>query len=115
MSIAFEIFRGDTAPVPLNFVQLESPEDAYNLTGISTLVIAADTAQNPTDETTQLWAVTMSILSPTAGTATFSLNATQADMTPATYWFDVQATLSVGGTLRTLFKGQFRVKQDINK
>lgn len=115
MSIAFEMFRGDTAPIGLNFVQKENRNAAFDLTGISTMVIAADTQQNPTDETTQLWAVTMSITSAANGTTTFALNSTQADMDPAVYWFDVQATYTAGSTLRTLFKGQFRVKQDINK
>jgi hypothetical protein len=56
----------------------------------------------------------MSLVSATGGTANFSLNATQADMTPGTYYFDVE---SVDGSskIKTLHKGSFRVLQDINK
>ena len=115
MAIAFTIYRGDTAPVGLNFVQQSDSSSAYDLTGISTLTITADSEQNPTDETTQLWSVAMSITSATAGTTTFALNSTQADMDPGVYWFDVEAVLTSGSTKRTIYKNQFRVLQDINK
>ncbi len=113
MAIAFSTYRGDTAPVTLNFV--DSDGDAYDLTGVSSLVITACETQNPTASSEELWNVTMTITSSTGGTATFALNSTQADMTPGVYWFDVQATLTAGSTVRTIHKGQFRVIQDINK
>lgn len=115
MSVSFEMFRGDTAPIGLNFVQKANRDAAFDLTGIALMTITADTRQNPTDETTQLWSVAMTIVDATDGETTFALNSTQADMDPDVYWFDVEATYTIGSTLRTLFKGRFRVTQDLNK
>jgi len=115
MAIAFRIYRGDTAPVGLNFVQQADPTAAYDLTGIASLVITASEEQNPTESSDEIWNVTMTIVDATAGTTTFALNSTQADMDPGVYWFDVEATLSAGSTKRTIYKNQFQVIQDINK
>ncbi len=115
MAIAFSIYRGDTAPVGLNFVQQSDSSTAYDLTGISSLVITANPERNPSDDDDEMWSVAMTITSASAGTTTFALNSTQADMEPGVYWFDVQATLTAGSTIRTIFKDQFRVLQDINK
>lgn len=113
MAIAFEIYRGDTAPNELNFTN--SAGNAYDLTGVSSLVITANPERNPDDDDDEMWSVTMTITDATAGETTFALNSTQADMEPGVYWFDVQATLTAGSTIRTIFKDQFRVLQDINK
>jgi hypothetical protein len=114
MAIAFQTYRGDTAPVQLNFVN-SAGTAAYDLTGVSTLTITAAEDQNPTSEDEELWSVAMTITDVTGGEATFALSSTQADMEPGVYWFDVEATLAAGSTLRTIFKGQFKVIQDINK
>jgi hypothetical protein len=113
MAIAFQTYRGDTAPVSLSFV--DSDGDAYSLAGISSLVLTASETQNPTSSSDELWNATMTITSESGGTATFALDSTQADMDPGVYWFDVQATLTAGSTIRTIFKGRFKVIQDINK
>lgn len=113
MAIAFEIYRGDTAPVELNFTN--SSGAAYDLTGVSTLTITANPERNPDDDDDEMWSVTMTIVDATAGETTFALNSTQADMDPGIYWFDVEATLTAGSTIRTIHKDQFRVLQDINK
>jgi hypothetical protein len=113
MAIAFTIYRGDTAPVGLNFTN--SSGTAYDLTGVSTLTITANPDQNPDDATDEMWSVAMSITSATGGTTTFALNSTQADMEPGVYWYDVEAVLTAGSTKRTINKNQFRVIQDINK
>jgi hypothetical protein len=65
MAIAFTIYRGDTAPVGLNFTN--SSGTAYDLTGVSTLTITANPDQNPDDATDEMWSVAMSITSATAG------------------------------------------------
>jgi len=113
MSVAFSFYRGDTAAITLSFVDADDPTEAYDLTGL-TLTITANTEKNPTDDDEEVWSVAMSTVSATGGTASFSLNATQADMTPAIYYFDVE---SVDGSskIKTLHKGSFKVLQDINK
>jgi hypothetical protein len=112
-AVAFSMFRGDTAAIGLSFVQKESPSQAYDLSGL-TLTITANTEQNPTDATNEIWSVAMTVTSAVGGVAEFELNATQANMTPGTYYFDVE---SVNGAskIKTLYKGAFTVKQDINK
>lgn len=114
---AFRMYRGDTAAIQLNFVQKEDPDEPYNLTGL-TLTITASSKQNPTasaeDAALELWSVAMSIVSAALGTATFALSASQADMTPGTYYFDVEG-LDGGSLKKTLHKGAFLVLQDIRK
>lgn len=113
MSASFRFYRGDTAAITLHFVQAEDTTADYDLTGL-TLTITANTERNPTDDDNEVWSVAMTLVSATAGTASFTLTATQADMTPDTYYFDVE---SVNGSskIKTLFKGSFIVLQDINK
>lgn len=111
--VAFKMFRGDTAAKALSFVQDESPSQPYDLSGL-TLTITANSDQNPTDATNELWSVSMTVTSALNGLAEFSLNATQADMSPGTYYFDIESVNGAGGIL-TLYKGAFKVLQDINK
>lgn len=113
MSASFKFYRGDTAAITLEFVQAEDTDEPYVLTGL-TLTITANTERNPTTATAELWSVAMTIVSATLGTASFTLTAAQADMTPGTYYFDVE---SVDGSskIKTLYKGSFIVLQDINK
>lgn len=110
---AFTMYRGDTAPIGLSFVQKEDPTQAYDLSGL-TLTITANTQQNPTDDTNELWSVAMTITSAVGGLAEFSLNATQADMSPGTYYFDV-ASVNGSSQKKTIYKGAFKVLQDIGK
>lgn len=113
MSASFRFYRGDTAEITLAFVEADDPDTAYSLSGL-TLTITSNTERNPTTDDNEQWSVAMTLVSAPDGTAKFSLNATQADMEPGTYFFDVE---SVDGLakIKTLFKGSFIVLQDINK
>lgn len=113
MSASFSMYRGDTAAIGMSFVKKEDDSLAYDLTNL-TLTITANTDQNPTDDTNELWSVAMTVTSAAGGLAEFSLNATQADMTPGTYFFDVESINGSGG-IKTIYKGSFIVRQDINK
>jgi hypothetical protein len=113
MSASFRFYRGDTAEITLAFVEAEDTDTAYDLTGL-TLTITANTERNPTDATNEQWSVAMTLVSASGGTAKFTLNATQANMTPGTYYFDVES-VDGGGLIKTLYKGSFIVLQDINK
>lgn len=116
MSVAFQMFRGDTKTRGVAFKQAAHKTLPFDLTGITTLTITANSDINPDsdDPGTEYWSVAMVITSATLGTATFALTATQADMTPAVYYFDIESVDTLGGIL-TLFKGSFKVNQDINK
>lgn len=117
MSVAFQMFRGDTKTRGVAFKQAAHKTLPFDLTGITTLTITANSLANPvavTDPGTEYWSVAMVITSATLGTATFALTATQADMTPTVYYFDIESVDTLGGIL-TLFKGSFKVNQDINK
>ena len=117
MANKINIFRGDTATHLLTFK--DENGDAYSLTGL-TLTITCNSSLNPTaaeitaGTETEYWSVTMSTVVAADGTSTFALTATQADMTPATYYFDVES-VDGGGLKKTLAKGPFVVTQDINK
>ena len=117
MANKIKIYRGDTATHLLTFQ--DENGDAYSLSGL-TLTITCNSHRNPTaaeitaGTATEYWSVTMSTVSAAAGTSTFALNSTQADMTPDTYYFDVES-VDGGGLKRTLAKGPFVVEQDINK
>jgi hypothetical protein len=110
-------FRGDTATYLLSFK--DESGDAYSLTGL-TLTITCNSLRNPTaaeitaGTAIEYWSVTMSIVSASAGTATFALSATEADMAPATYYVDVES-VDAGGLKKTFRKYPFIVTQDINK
>lgn len=119
MSASFKFYRGDTQAIVLSFVQAEDTDSAYDLTGL-TLTLTANSARDPTaaqitaGTVTEYWSVTMSTVSATGGTASLSLNATQSNMTPGTYYFDVEA-VDGSSKIKTLYKGSFIVLQDINK
>jgi len=118
MSARFTTYRGDTQAITLAFIQKGvDPDTAYDLTGL-TLTITASSKQNPTasaaDAALELWSVAMTIASATLGTASFSLSTAQSDMTPGTYYFDVEG-VDGSGKIKTLHKGAFVVLQDINK
>ena len=114
MASKINIFRGDTATHLLTFK--DENGDAYSLTGL-TLYLTVNPNLNPTtaaEIAAENWVVTMTTVSASAGTATFALSAAQADMTPGTYYYDVEAV--DGSSLKkTLAKGPFIVTQDINK
>lgn len=117
MANKVKIFRGDTATHLLTFK--DENGDAYPLTGL-TLTITCNSERNPSaaditaGDAIEYWSVTMTAVSASGGTATFALDATQADMTPGTYYFDVEA-VDGGALKKTLAKGPFIVEQDINK
>ena len=117
MANRIKIFRGDTATHQLSLK--DGNGDAYSLSGL-TLTITCNSSLNPTaaeiaaGTETEYWSVTMTTVSASLGTSTFALSAVQADMTPGTYYFDVES-VDGGGLKKTLAKGPFIVQQDINK
>ena len=109
--------RGDT------FVWSRTIKDsdgvAVDITG-RTYEIAVDDEQRPADETGQLTVISGTVPTGTDGVVQFEITtanwaAIEAAITsyPATLFYDLEETTS--GKVRTLRKGKFKVKQDINK
>jgi hypothetical protein len=111
--------RGDTYAQTFQFLV---DGTGHDITG-DTLELAVNSEENPTDTTNQLFLMTTSggspelvILGSADGTFTVAPNATNADQTPATYYYDLQWTDTVGtGEKRTIMRGKWIVVQDITK
>jgi hypothetical protein len=103
--------RGDT--VADEFVILDSNKKPQNITGWS-FKFTLDTLENPPNATTKVLDIVGTITSAAGGVVEFPWTAGQADQTPATYYYDVQATTDTGA-IETIEKGEYDVVQDITK
>lgn len=111
MSISITRYRGDT--VADVFTVKDEDGVAVDITDC-TFVMTVDSRQQPTDESTQLFQLTGSILSASDGTVEFVPNSTQADQTPGKYYFDIEMT-AANSRVQTLTVGTYIFKQDITK
>lgn len=101
--------RGDTIPIEFTLLQAGSPK---NITG-ATFLLTVDPEPDPTGIANNKFSIPGFIIGAAAGTFEFRPSAVQMDLTPETYYFDVQMTL--GGYISTIIKGKFIVQQDITK
>jgi len=85
---------------------------AFDITG-ATFKLSVDTRKDPPDASTQVFQVTGTIVDAPNGIYEFVPTTGQMNLTPKTYFFDVEMTK--GGQVATLVKGKFIVKQDITK
>jgi len=83
-----------------------------DITG-ATFKLTVDTRKDPPDSATQVFQVTGAIIDALNGIYEFVPSPGQMNLTPKTYFFDVEMTK--GGQVATLVKGKFIVKQDITK
>ena len=106
------ISRGDTTPFTFT-IKDGTPPAAIDITGFS-YVLTVDPSDEPSGAGNNRFALTGTLTFPLVGIVSFEMNATQADQTPDTYFFDLQQT-DGAGKLRTVVKGEFEFKQDISK
>lgn len=104
-------YRGDTTPDRYVISGDNGIEDIS--TGFS-FQMTLSTEQSPTDDTNQVYQINGTIFDGPAGLVDFSPSDVQADQTPATYYYDVRATYP-NGTKKTIDKGKYVYKQQINK
>ena len=108
-------YRGDKYPKVITLrdgSQVSKPP--LNITGYS-FKMSLDTREKPDDETTQVWQIDATLdADPTTGKAYFAITDVETDITPATYYYDIQMT-TPSGDIRTIAKGIFKITMDITK
>ena len=84
-----------------------------DITGFSFL-LTVDPEESPSDATNNLFTVTGTITDAVNGKVEFAPTAVQTDVTPQTYFYDIQMT-DGGGKIRTIVVGDYDITQDITK
>jgi hypothetical protein len=103
-------YRGDTKPI---VVTLTGATGAINLTGCTGFVLTADPSPDPVSAANNIFALSGTILSATAGTVEFLPSAGQVDKV-GVYYFDLQY-LDARGLINTAGKDTLTFLQDISK
>jgi len=104
--------RGDTWPFQITITDTDGV--AIDITG-DTFLLTVDPSPTPPDATNNLFQLAGVITDAPNGVVEFTLTPSQADQTPATYYYDVQQTEAVSGDIRTILQGEWEVRQDITK
>ena len=103
--------RGDTYAEP--FALVDDNGDAINITG-ATFVLTIDPSATPANADANVAELVGVITNAAGGLVEFPLSAPDANLTPKTYYYDMQMTDS-GGKVRTVCAGMWIVKQDVSK
>ena len=103
--------RGDTYGETVTVT--DTAGAAINITGY-TFKLTVDPEKAPLTADNNLFSITGTILSPTAGTVEFAPSPTQADQAPGTYYYDIQL-IDGAGRIRTIALDKWVVVQDITK
>ncbi len=103
--------RGDTYAETITVT--DTAGTAINITGY-TFKLTVDPEKAPATAANNLFSITGTILSPTAGTVEFAPSALQADQAPGTYYFDIEM-IDGAGRIRTIALNKYVVTQDISK
>lgn len=107
-------FRGDTKPIKFTVWQDKDAGIPYDFTGCS-LLLTVDPAKDPVDDTNNLFSLVSSFVTDgTDGKILFQISELQADITPGTYYYDIQLE-DADNNKSTLFVDKFKIKQDITK
>jgi len=106
-------YRGDTKPIVMTFWQDKSAGTLFDLTDCE-VYLTVDPEKAPIDDTNNLFTLTGQINTPTLGKATFTLTEMQANITPATYYYDIEL-VDAGGYISTEALDKFKIIQDIKK
>jgi hypothetical protein len=86
---------------------------AIDITGFSYL-LTVNSEKDPTDMINEQFQVVGVITDALNGRVSFSPTAVNTDITPSTYFYDIQQT-DGGGAISTLIKGKCKIIQDITK
>ena len=106
-------YRGDSWPITL-LVKDKNTQLPIDLTGCA-FTLTVDTEKNPADETTKVFE-TAGIIDqdPTTGLVAFLPTTLNTDLTPGTYYYDVEYVDSFSN-VRTILKDKFKILQDVTK
>lgn len=95
------------------FTLKDASGTAINITGFS-FTLTVDPSSEPSDALNNLFALTGTITDAPGGVVEFAPTPVQSDVTPQTYFYDIQQT-DGGGAIRTIVTGQYVITQDITK
>lgn len=106
-------YRGDSYSISLT-VKNKALRAAIDITGY-TFVLTVSSEENPSDDTGKKFSIA-GVLDddPTTGKVYFTPTATNTDMDPAEYFYDVQM-IDGDSNVRTIVKNKFVIVQDITK
>ncbi len=103
--------RGDSDAK--GFAVQDSDGVAVDITGFS-FKMTVNSERNPADQVNEQFTITGVIGSGVGGLVSFAPSVSDTDITPGTYFYDVEQT-DVGGLIKTLIKGKALIVQDITK
>lgn len=103
--------RGDSDAK--GFIIQGSAGAARNITGFS-FKLTVNTEKSPTDQVNEQFSLTGTLTGAVQGKVAFTPTAVQTDITPGTYFYDIEQT-DVGGAKSTLLIGTVLIVQDITK
>jgi len=111
MSTEIHYYRGDSYPY-VAYVTDTDTGNPIDLTA-ATLTMTVDSSKNPSDDSTKLFTVTGVLVDAANGEASFTPSTTNNDLSPGTYYYDIQ--IEQGTVVRTLVKDKYVITQDITK
>ena len=103
--------RGDTYSETITIT--DTTGAVINIAGYD-FRLTVDPEKAPATAANNLFSITGTILSPTAGTVEFAPSALQADQAPGVYWYDIEM-IDGAGRIRTIALDKYVVTQDISK
>lgn len=108
-----DYIRGDSRAISLTVRDAEG--DAFNLTGC-TVFFTVNATEAPDDDTAAIIEKEVTVhTNPTAGLTTISItNADTQDLTPGSYWYDIQLK-DTSGNITSLKKDRFIIISDITR
>lgn len=112
---AIEWYRGDSFPLELT-IKDKATSEAIDISGY-TFSLTVDTLTAPPDNTTKVFEVSGVVDGDQAtntGKVSFTPTAENTDLTPTTYFYDVQM-IDGSGNIRTIAKNKWKISQDITK
>ena len=110
MATVINQYRGDTKPWKF---RISVDGEIADITGY-TFVLTVDEKKNPPDETTKKFSMNGVLTDPVAGIVVFYPLEAQMNLTPGTYYYDIEST-TVEGYIETLVLDKLVITQDITK
>lgn len=103
--------RGDSDAK--GFIIEDSLGVAVDITGFS-FKLTVNTEKDPTDQVNEQFSITGVITDATNGKVSFAPSTTDTDITPQTYFYDIEQT-DGSGAIKTLIVAKALIVQDITK
>lgn len=110
--MALKITRGDTSEITARFV--DSSGDAIDLTGGTVFFTANATKAPTTDDAAVITKDITSFSDPTSGVQTITFSSTDTNITPGTYFYDIQF-VSASGTVISNKADKLVISPDITR